>query len=127
MIRLLLPLAFVLFSQCSSIQASKEQNPTESELVSIQWGKSFGMCRGYCFEEFTFTPDSVYRLRKSWQPELHPQQDSAWKEPAAYALFSAHANFDSLQILGDRLGCPDCADGGSEWLAFRKANRWPYS
>ncbi len=80
------------------------------------------MCRGYCFEEFTFTPDSVYRLRKSWQPELHPQQDSAWKEPAAYALFSAHANFDSLQILGDRLGCPDCADGGSEWLAFRKAN-----
>lgn len=40
-------------------------------------------------------------------------------DSAPFNLFAVDVQYDSLLALGDRLGCPDCADGGSEWLAFR--------
>lgn len=116
---LLLPLAMLFLSNCSTSKASKNGTDSNADIVSIQWGKSFGMCRGYCLEEYTFTKDSVFKHRQSWQPEVYPDKDTSWSETAGFDIFADYVEFDSLQALGERIGCPDCADGGSEWLAIR--------
>ncbi len=82
----------------------------------IRYGTSFGFCIGYCHEQLTITPNSS-RYDKT-----------AWNNEDEYPPKECKGNYSQWQQLNDRIdlkafydlpatiGCPDCADGGAEWV-----------
>ena len=90
------------------------------DIRSISSGTSFGMCRGYCRQSINVTsnPFQVVALKEpnfAQNPypsvqRLFSSASSQWEE-----LMSL-VNLKSFTTLGDTIGCPDCADGGAEWI-----------
>lgn len=92
--------------------------PSESNsaIDTIRYGSFFGECIGYCTEELIVTADSIIRIK-----------DNLWDDavvPDTQRLVHNATTWDSLTTLVDNrffaldsiIGCPDCADGGGEWL-----------
>ncbi len=85
----------------------------------ITYGTSFGMCIDYCVsnislgtEEVKFskskngpTPDTKTCVKKITEGELD-----------ALKSLVKQSDFEKLPAV---IGCPDCADGGAEWIALK--------
>lgn len=102
------------------VTATDGKGNTKQEILSISSGTSFGMCAGYC--------------RQSIKITSNPRELIALKEPnfdqAEYPLVQKQFPFSlnqwqqlinlvdskGFQALDDTIGCPDCADGGAEWI-----------
>lgn len=93
------------------------------EIEAVRWGTSFGMCLGYCVERLEVTPTQV-RLTVT-------SRDSVANPPRTYERATTPAEWQSLTtdlqaVAFDRLnetyGCPDCADGGAEWVEVDDAD-----
>lgn len=103
---------------CKAGKSTAQIQP--SEIVSIQWGKSFGMCRGYCFYENTYRTDSLIYFRKSWHPDEFSPVRKANPMPAeTWNSLLPLIELDSFFLLPETIGCPDCADGGAEWVLIQ--------
>lgn len=94
-------------------------------IVSISSGTSFGKCLGYCHRSINIT--------------RNPLELIALKEPnypqSAYPIVTKRNSFSlnqwneildlihskGFRALDERIGCPDCADGGAEWIEIN----WP--
>lgn len=96
-----------------------ETKPTKSteDIISITHGTSFGHCRGYCIKEEKYTPTALTYTQRSW--------DTSKLKPMSTAYPYTQKDFDALIAkldlkkwngLEDRIGCPDCADRGSEYI-----------
>lgn len=93
---------------------------SENQILSISDGFSFGFCRGYCRRSINITliSNELVALKEpNYEQEAfppvtktYPFSTSAWQE-----LISSVSATD-FQSLDDRIGCPDCADGGAEWI-----------
>jgi hypothetical protein len=83
-------------------------------VTRISWGSSFGECVGYCRKQLDVTPTQLKVTEESWdQPPLvssAPPGERTWTD--LQASF-AGSGFQGLQAT---YGCPDCADGGAEWV-----------
>ncbi len=107
----------VLFS-CST-PSPKTSSPANAPEY-ILWGSSFGHCRGYCFKETRFRPGTAETLQKGWDTVQYPTQLGLETIPAdLWPKFVAAFAADSFFRSEERIGCPDCADGGAEWLEVR--------
>lgn len=97
---------------------------SSANLVAIKYGTFFGECFGYCLAELTIEPTSATLVRSSWQrskfpdkSEQHPITKTEWDELAAVADIDAMMPLDSIT------GCPDCADGGGEWIEVQRGGK----
>ncbi|CAF2953640.1 unnamed protein product [Rotaria sp. Silwood2] len=89
-------------------------------IQSISSGLSFGMCRGYCQQSINVTSNPLRIVatkeanfvQKPYPPirQPFPFSSNQWEE-----LISL-LNVSVFEALGDTVGCPDCADGGAEWI-----------
>jgi hypothetical protein len=111
MIRRLLVLAAAALSAC--------HYPIDPDLQSgtVRWGTSFGMCVGYCRQELSIVSTQLQLTRTSWDAQHNPPrvdqqnfQDADWRQ------LLAKVDADKIRGLNDVYGCPDCADGGAEWV-----------
>ena len=100
---------------------STEPNIPErkSDTVIIS-GTSFGECAGYCIKEIQINGENVVFVAKSWFPEDFPDKRlegsiSSEEWDSMIELIDMHA----LLTYEDRIGCPDCADGGAEWIQIQ--------
>ncbi|MFM9865411.1 MAG: hypothetical protein ACKVRO_17610 [Micropepsaceae bacterium] len=83
---------------------------------------SFGMCAGYCKTTLEISANVAVLTREAWgrgaasglptQRFTSPLSAQEWDDIAAAA---AAAKIDGLP---ERIGCPDCADGGAESLTI---------
>jgi hypothetical protein len=99
-------------------------DPATDEPVTIEHGTSFGMCGGYCRSVLEIdgmtarliqtSPDSIRNPRKTETIQL--------TEAEARRL-RALANVSDLSRVEGVHGCPDCADGGAEWVALQTSDR----
>lgn len=97
----------------------------KNKIVSISSGTSFGMCMGYCRRSINITsnPNELISLKEPNYDQLeypivsqkYPFSSDQWKQ-----LINL-VNSKSFQALDERIGCPDCADGGAEWIEIQ----WP--
>lgn len=97
-----------------------------SNIRSISSGTSFGFCRSYCQQSIniTFNPLQLIAMKQPNFPQAayplvqqqHPFSSAQWQE-----LISV-LNMQTFSALGDRIGCPDCADGGAEWIEIDSTN-----
>ena len=104
--------------------ASATPSQPATPLSQIGYGKSFGMCIGYCDHSLMITAERMRLVHKAFrEPEKYPDQVIDKPTPAeTWQKLNRLANFQTLQGLPERIGCPDCADGGAEWLELMQAD-----
>lgn len=108
---------------CSSLVllmiAGCEKNAS-SEVYTISSGTSFGMCAGYCIRELVITSATTARYTaKGWDTVGYPTLvlDTTITS-AEWDSLKNLADLEALKSFPDVVGCPDCADGGAEWISL---------
>ena len=88
--------------------------------TNISSGTSFGLCVGYCKTTVIINDINVKAVAIN-NDENNPQlsYEGAISENERDRIMS---NIDSIFSLPDTVGCPDCADGGAEWIEYTKGN-----
>lgn len=98
--------------------SDQENHENISNNQEIKYGTSFGECLGYCRKSITITPSEIEFTKQGW--DIDGQlPDSTFREPLTTAEWNTlleHIDMDDFLALDPVIGCPDCADGGAEWI-----------
>lgn len=104
--------ALVVLSSCEK-RVLKENS-------SISYGTFFSMCTGYCQKQlvitdqqgaFTQRENGVGAKAKTCERVLSDNEVSKIKELL---------DNSKIKDLPETIGCPDCADGGGEWIEIKE-------
>lgn len=107
---------FSLFATLILVSCKKNE---ANNLQEIAYGSSFGMCVGYCMSEISVSADQVTfsKSKNGNKPDTKTCTKAiAESEVAALKKLVNTSEFNKLK---DVIGCPDCADGGSEWVTLK--------
>jgi|SRR5687768_2157546 len=97
---------------------SPTERPETSFVVST--GTFFGFCGGYCYTELVLDGNTVRFTETSRDSaRLPPRTRSLELEAADAERIRALVDPAVLSSLAGVHGCPDCADGGGEWVQVR--------
>jgi hypothetical protein len=114
-ILLLTIFSIVLFSnfQCEEDIIILEKG----EVTYISYGTSFGECLGYCVREVVVSGGAFF-TKSGWDMD-GPLPDSTCeivfiRDPLPDYLDDI--DLDIFLNMDETIGCPDCTDGGAEWL-----------
>ena len=111
-------LTLALAAGCAQSQPTTEAPATAeptAEAPVATWGASFGMCQGYCVSTLTVAPDGTATFTETTRGDDPPLvQTRAITAEERARLDEALA---ASTVETGRLGCPDCADGGAEYVA----------
>ncbi len=92
-------------------------NKDSDNSVIVKTGKSFGFCVGYCSLEVTITSTNTQFVSSSWDQSNYPTKiENIKTDENNWNDILNHINIEEFEKLDDVIGCPDCADGGSEWI-----------
>ncbi len=91
-------------------------NELDKRIQKISYGTSFGECMGYCRHQMLITVDSVkYSCISNGNTLL--QKDFYEKTTSVrWDSIRSDLTVSSFFAIPAVNGCPDCADGGAEWL-----------
>jgi hypothetical protein len=114
---ILLLLTVSLFSACE--KTGNDYYPRDTEY--IKYGISFGECLGYCQFDLTITESAIVFHKNGFDLEgLLPEISATeiidaenWEELVYKIDFASFLSLDSI------IGCPDCTDGGAEWVEIK--------
>jgi len=88
----------------------------------IAGGTSFNMCYGYCRAELVVDSTSLRLVERGWDEQRFPVRErTAELAPEEWRHLRSLADLDALRQVEGVHGCPDCADGGAEWVEIRTA------
>ena len=109
----------------------RERRPVSSpsDVVAIGYGTSYGMCIGYCYREIRVAGNAVRFVARGSAPEKTADGGYVVKplgEAHGSLVLTDRETKELRRIvrrvryaqLPDRLGCPDCADGGAAWTGL---------
>jgi len=112
-----------LFSSCSQNKSTKESvNRQVEKILSMHHGESFGMCDGFCIVVFSYSKNTKVRLQKKWRSD-EAKSDTTVLQTKEWEKIVDLINLDDFFNLNEIYGCPDCTDGGSEWIEIKTTNR----
>lgn len=85
----------------------------------ISHGSSFGHCRGFCNKELKLTEKGV--KFSAWENGNAPVTKTleVTDRGTDFKRVAGLLNAEVFKKLELRYGCPDCADGGSEWIEVK--------
>lgn len=90
-----------------------------NNIVRVNYGTSFGECVGFCQKQLSITSDSIHYTAfcNSCMTPMTARKD-LYLTPTKEYWDSIRTNIplNSFFNLASVIGCPDCADGGAEWL-----------
>jgi hypothetical protein len=120
MIRPILLSTLLLGSVACSASTTETQGGDFSGLVS---GTSFGMCAGYCRTELRIDSTAVTFIETSQvHGQLPPRTQTLVLTSAEWQRIRRAVDAAALTRMAGVHGCPDCADGGAEWIEIRTAD-----
>ena len=105
----------LLAAACQSVEP-------EGSLV-ITTGTSFGECLGYCAHEIVIAETEIISTWFAYggdEPEITETNGMA---PNLWLSLVSVIDWPALEALDDVLGCPDCMDGGAEWVLVVQGDR----
>ncbi len=109
-------LLFITFSAILSFAGCKKDRI--NNLNSISYGSSFGMCVGYCSNNLLIS-DLKLTFSKSKNGQTSDTKTcSKTISEADVNAIKNDLNMEKIASLPETIGCPDCADGGAEWIAI---------
>jgi hypothetical protein len=85
---------------------------------TIKYGTGFGMCSGYCVSELTITPSKLSLQKNGTGVKAKTCTQSFTSQQ--FQQLRDKIDFEKFAALDDVYGCPDCADGGSEWIEITR-------
>lgn len=95
-------------------------NVITNQIQSVSTGLSFGKCHGYCRQAINITSHPLRVLASkepNFQQDLYPPiQKTFLITSNEWDSLISDVKLNIFQSLADRIGCPDCADGGAEWI-----------
>ena len=103
----------------SSTLIEKIDNSNDS--ISLRYGTSFGECIGYCHMELKITSEGIKYTKSAMNiredlPKLNPFVKAIPFSKSDWKKLTDNIDFINFTKLDDRIGCPDCLDGGAEWI-----------
>lgn len=98
-----------------AIMSNCQDDIGNSEISRIEFGTSFGMCFGYCTQMVTFTNEKVIKTLTA-RPNSNLKEKLCSTNWNGFNTLTAKVNSQSFMSLEETIGCPDCADGGAEWI-----------
>jgi hypothetical protein len=120
--------AAIILSTFSFIACDREAQILETQQdlngTVIKYGTSFGMCVGPCKKEMALIDDEA-----SFTVYYNEGRGATGGEPKTYTEkltadylteVSKSVDFEAFKKLEEVIGCPDCADGGAEWVEITK-------
>jgi hypothetical protein len=120
--KVLLVFVIALFSLISCAVSNKKR-----EILSVKHGFNFGMCNGYCFKENTYTSEDFIHYEKAYgrtNPKDFPEKmDSISISPKEWEQIISKIDLEKFYAEQETIGCPDCADGGSEWIEIATTDK----
>jgi hypothetical protein len=92
------------------------------KIEKVGYGTSFGECVGYCSRKIEVKSDEVTYTYTSWVDSLKPLTATENLNIQTWDSIRNNLNVNSFFQLNEFIGCPDCADGGAEWIEILLSN-----
>lgn len=93
-----------------------EDESVVTQLKLIKYGTSFGECVGYCISEVEINASAVSKTQYGWNNSMTPKTEVLQYRRVQFLALVDKIDQDKFLSLDPVIGCPDCADGGSEWI-----------
>jgi len=71
---------------------------------------------GYCKHDISITSDKIVFTKSGWIDSLVSRQCNREISLSDFKTLTEEINVTRFQRLGEVIGCPDCTDGGAEWI-----------
>ncbi|MNK02176.1 hypothetical protein D3C87_199960 [compost metagenome] len=116
---------FALLSLLLVATACNTTKPAASAdvIISVMHGTHFGHCRGYCRKDVIFSEKQVSYIESSVDTKSNPDKKENFDLSAGkWKNITDKIDWNKFQKLEERYGCPDCADGGSEYIEITTAS-----
>ncbi len=112
----LLSLLLITLLSCS------DNEPLSSE-YNFRYGQSWGFCVGYCNSELSFSDGEAIIIQQSNNDKRDKKLkfNFASEDYRQLVELFDQQEFDQLPTI---IGCPDCADGGAEFLEVKSDGEW---
>lgn len=104
---------FLILSVLVGALIACNEKPDISPTVS--YGYSFGYCIGYCITEARIV-DHVVTVTRAGHREEEVLKNSSRISAVEIQAILDGVDAEAFSELPEVIGCPDCADGGAEWL-----------
>jgi len=111
---ILIIIGFFVFSYCSK--------PDNKELIEFKYGIFFGECVGYCKLELRLKSDTTIYTQSDRFGTLKPITCTQTTDKSYWDTLKRDFNIEKFMELPEYIGCPDCADGGAEWVEIVLTN-----
>lgn len=82
----------------------------------ITYGTSFGMCAGYCQKQIKINSTTIAYTANKNQPNATPVNCNKPMNSQLIETLQKNIDATKFEALAPVIGCPDCADGGKEWI-----------
>jgi len=113
-------LLFVSLLSCAKVFSP---DAPSSYQVMFGYGTSFGECIGYCKTELSINDGLARLVVSSWQPKELPEKSTSERLPDdEWNALLQNVNWEDFKQQPEVIGCPDCADGGAEWVKLQIGN-----
>jgi hypothetical protein len=107
--------AAAMFSGC--------EKKTDEDKLKISYGTSFGMCVGYCNNQL-FISNAKMELKKyENKPNAVPKVCTVEMAETDWSKLADSIDLSVFNQLKESYGCPDCADGGAEWIQIEYGDK----
>ena len=118
-------LSTILFVSCEN-EYREDDTPASSLDYEINYGTSFGMCVGPCRKEMNFANNqlnfTVYYTEGRGAIGGIPKTYKEDLDLNLQKLLSQSIDYEAFNKIEERIGCPDCADGGAEFVELIRYN-----
>ena len=109
--RNILPVLILLVSSCTNEAVYKN-------ITRLNYGTSFGECVGFCKHDVTLLANkATYTCYSAYPTTQTLTKAESLRSSALDSIYSL--NTTTFFNLPETIGCPDCADGGAEWLELK--------
>lgn len=99
---------------------------SNDKILSISDGLSFGFCRDYCRRSINISSieNELIGLKEAnFEQDEYPPVEKRYPFPSNdWQELINLVDPESFRSLDERIGCPDCADGGAEWIEIQWTN-----
>jgi hypothetical protein len=123
--KILRALALLVLIATPACQSPAGSDPSFADLKAaafvVESGTSFGMCAGYCSTRLVVDDARATLIETAWRSELPDRTRTVELTAAERSRFYAAADTAAVHRLAGVHGCPDCADGGAEWITVGRS------
>jgi hypothetical protein len=91
----------------------QRDRPDSASILKIQYGTSFGECFGYCKQNIALTRNKTEFTKSGLSETISCNENT---DSSLWSQLMKEIDTSAFNSLKETIGCPDCADGGAEWI-----------